>query len=256
MLVTQDDDFLLNSVQSLVDRIPNYLFASNFDGSDRSFLPEQHLSQLVTLETIVTELGRFTDYLYLIQEHARESRRQEYNPEFRQRLASWIFHHAPRMFATMIHCNLNPLFLLLSMQKCQELQFTDEQLPLSSSTEPPKGRNKSIWTRARRQDFWDKQWRFLVPVFEPERYQYDHEYNCIFPFIKSNEAPRIGAFSVVHKVTIHPGHQRHRGVDEVSYNRSARLLMKLWANRMIVCHQGDPTRSRGEKDGERMGPRS
>ena len=221
MTAIQDDDFLLNSGQSLVDRIPNYLSASNFDGSDRSFLPEQHLDQLVTLDTIVNELGRFNEHLALIREDARESRRQEYNLEFRQRLASWICHYAPRMFATMIHCNLNPLFLLLSMQKCQELQFTDENLPLSSSTEPPTGWNPSIWTRARKQDFWDKQWRFLVPVFEPGRYHYDHEYNCIFPFVKSNEPPRIGAFSVVHKVTIHPGHQRHGGVDEVSYNRSA-----------------------------------
>ena len=139
MTAIQDDDFLLNSGQSLVDRIPNYLSASNFDGSDRSFLPEQHLDQLVTLDTIVNELGRFNEHLALIREDARESRRQEYNLEFRQRLASWICHYAPRMFATMIHCNLNPLFLLLSMQKCQELQFTDENLPSSSSTEPPTG---------------------------------------------------------------------------------------------------------------------
>jgi hypothetical protein len=222
MPTTQDDDFDFSSVQSLVDRIPNYLSASNFDGSDRSFLSEHHLSQLVTLDTILSELGRFKEYLSLIREHARESRRQEYNSKYRKQLAIWVFHHAPRMFATMIHCNLNPLFLLLSLQKCQELHFTDKQLPLSSSTEPPKGWNKSIWTRARSHDFWDKQWRFLVPVFEPGKYQYDHEYNCIFPFIKSNEPPRIGAFSVVHKVSVHPGHQRHRGVDEVSYNSCAK----------------------------------
>jgi hypothetical protein len=224
MAITQDDDFLLSSDQSLADRIPNHLFTSDFDGSDRPFLPEQQLSQLVTLKTIVSELGRFEEYLGMIQEHARENRRQEYNPEFRQRLATWIFHNARRMFATMIHCNLNPLFLLLSMQKCHDLHFTDANLPLSNLTEPPQGWNRSIWTEAKRQDFWDKQWRFFVPVFEPGRYQYDHEYNCIFPFIKFNEPPRIGAFSVVYKITIHPDHQRHHGVDEVSYNHSVKTL--------------------------------
>lgn len=216
MVDTQDDDFILSIEQSLADRIPDHLFASNFDGSDRSFLPEQQLRHLVTLDTIVSELDKFKEHLGMIQKHAQESRRQEYNPEFRQRLAVWIFHNAPRMFATMVHCNLNPLFLLLSMQKCHDLQFTDANLPLSNPTVLPQGWNRSIWTEAKRQDFWDKQWRFFVPVFEPQRYQYDHQYNCIFPFIKSNEPPRIGAFSVVYKVTIHPDHQRHRGVDEVS----------------------------------------
>jgi hypothetical protein len=27
---------------------------------------------------------------------------------------------------------------------------------------------------------------------------------------------------VVHKVSVHPGHQRHRGVEEVSYNSCAK----------------------------------
>lgn len=210
------DELFSTRDDGLGNQIPKHLFASNFDEFDRTFLPEGALTQLITLDTIMSELDRFEEGLHLLNAPIREKQRAEYSSVFRQRLASWILDEAPRTFATMIHCNLNPLYLLISMRRCRDYSFTDNNLPLLKATDLPRGWYTTIWDQAQLQDFYDKQWRFLVPVFKPGRYNYDHQYNTIFPFIKLNEPPRSGAFSSVYRVRIHPHHHRHDSVDDVS----------------------------------------
>lgn len=214
-MFNQEEDFLVTS-EALVNAIPSLFCPSNFDGSDRDFLPEQSLVRVITPEAIAEELSKFTEGLHLIKEDSREGVRREYTTEFRQQLATWIWSNARRTFAAMVHCNLGPLHLLLSMQKCRDTNFDDHSLPLRDPSSLPNSWNRSIWTISKLRDFYDKQWRFLVPVFSPDDYNYNHQHMCIFPFTKMNVTPRVGAFSTVHKVGVHPDHQRHENMEIVS----------------------------------------
>ena len=215
----QDEDpFATSSIESLhlADSISESFSLSNFDGSSRFYLPELRLHQLVTLEAIVSELCRFTEFLYTVKSDSRERFRETYDKDTLRDFAEWILSSAHRTFAIMVHCDINPLQLLASMQKCRDIEFTDANLPVLDPGTLPTFWNKTIWSISKSKDFCEKQWRFLVPVFSPDDYRYDRQYNCIFPFTKANVAPRVGAFSTVHKVTIHPDHQKDNRMRTVS----------------------------------------
>jgi hypothetical protein len=66
-----------------------------------------------------------------------------------------------------------------------------------------------LWNRVKLDNFRDKQWKCLVPVFSGDRYTHNLRYdNYIFPFTKENENPKIGAFGFVYKVRVHSDHQK------------------------------------------------
>jgi hypothetical protein len=171
-------------------------------------------------DTILRELDKFSSDLDQIVEGVREQLRQHYHSEYRQSLASWISANAQVTFAVMVHCNLPPCQLLMSIDVCKSTSFTDKDLPLLDRETPPRGWNPNIWSKSVLRDFYDKQWRFLVPVFSPNDYHYDLEHNCIFPFNKADAVPKVGAFSYVYKVAVHEKHQMHEGLSHVSNGRS------------------------------------
>lgn len=65
-MFNQEEDFLVTS-EALVNAIPSLFCPSNFDGSDRDFLPEQSLVRVITPEAIAEELSKFTEGLHLIK---------------------------------------------------------------------------------------------------------------------------------------------------------------------------------------------
>lgn len=68
-------------------------------------------------------------------------------------------------------------------------------------------RASQVWTAPRILDFYDKQWRFLSPVFSPSQSNYDLDNNEILPFTKKGNV-RKGAFGQVFKVKIFQGHYK------------------------------------------------
>lgn len=215
--ISQNEDEFETSGQ-LGDDIASLFCTSNFDGSDRDYLPEGCLDSLITAKSIKCELDKFTQDLHRLKtEDSRRKTREMYTDDFRQELGRWIQNNAPRTFATMVHCGLGPLYLLMSMQKCRETKFDDHKLPIPTPDSLPESWNTSIWPRHKLRDFYDKQWKFLAPVFLKDKYHYDCKKNCIFPFTRENVPPRYGAFSTVYKVTVHEKHQKHDFMQAVSY---------------------------------------
>ncbi|KAJ8117109.1 hypothetical protein OPT61_g1616 [Boeremia exigua] len=205
---------------SLIDQFPGAYSSSNFDGLERDFLPERQLSRLITHDTIMDELDKFVGGLGDVRNGVkRRLLERTYDLEARENLATWILSNAHRTFAITVQCSLRPLHLLLTMAIFRDTGFTDEDLPLSDprvTTPSTRYWKKDIWPPGKLQDFYEKQWRCLVPVFRPGKYHYDLPHNSIVPFTKTDVAPMLGAFSAVHKVKVHPEHQDHRCMQHVA----------------------------------------
>lgn len=223
------DAFLLNCLdlleeptlnQSLVNQLMARFVSSTFHDSARDYLPASCIEKLITTENIEIELGR-------IEKTVNQKILQDHNYAYRIELADWICATARKTFAIVIQCDLDPLPLLLSMAMFREFGFDDKDLPLADPQATPPSRtmfDRRIWTGLKLRDFHDKQWRCLVPVFSPEKYDYNLLHNCIFPFTKESVTPKVGAFSSVYKVRVHKDHQRHKHLKHVS-QKSCGLIM-------------------------------
>jgi predicted DNA-binding protein (MmcQ/YjbR family) len=198
--------------QSLASKLIASFVPSNFHDPARDYLPETCITNFVTREKIEEELRK-------IEELPDPEARKLYDRESRATLASWICANAQKSFAIAVQTDLDPLHLLLSMAIFSVKGFDDRNLPLADPhTSSPSAEhfNKQIWIDVKIRDFYDKQWRCLAPVFSPQKYDYNLPYNCIFPFTKESVTPKVGAFGSVHKVRIHPDHQKHYSMQHVS----------------------------------------
>lgn len=210
-------------VLTLGDTLPASFCSSNFDGAERDYLPERCLYSLIAQDAVVEELAKFQEDMLEWDASDRADFSRKYNDSSLHKLAEWILANARRAFAVAIQCNLRPLHLLLSMVIFKDSEFTDEDLPLADpriTRAPSEKWAEDIWTPRLLRDFYGKQWTCLVPVFSPDNYQLDLPQNYIFPFTKEDENPKVGAFSSVYKVSIHPEHQRHKGMEHVSKGRA------------------------------------
>ncbi|KAI0016100.1 HET-domain-containing protein [Xylariomycetidae sp. FL0641] len=135
-------------------------------------------------------------------------------PRNLQRLIDWVYHDAQKLFACLCFCGFEPQHTVLMLAKFHKERISDHNLPFSkwssnlSAQKPPELRLK-VWTEFRLDRFYSNQWRFLVPVFSPDQYEYDLEPECILPFTKDDETETEGAFGRVYKVTTHEQHTRH-----------------------------------------------
>lgn len=100
-----------------------------------------------------------------------------------------------------------------SLKRLHENNFDDSDLPIDKWEEIL---NK-MWERKRflqHSDFYEKQWRFIAPVFSQKQYHYDLQDHAIFSFIKKlEESAREGTFSRVYRFQIHKAHQHHSCTD-------------------------------------------
>jgi len=129
-------------------------------------------------------------------------------------LVDWIHRTAAKIFAITIQCDIGWDKTLKSMRSFQQLEFNDESLSIddprsTSDQEQPQPFLDRCWNPQRRYRFWEYQWRCLSPVFAADQYDYDLSSECILPFIWKDERVRVGAFSSVYRVKIHPAHQEH-----------------------------------------------
>lgn len=195
--------------ESLADRILKSFEASTFDARRQDYLPHNCITTLITPESIANELK--LDSL-------------EIDTSVKEQFVNWILTAASKVFAITVECDLGENKLLTSMIDFQESNFTDQRLPIKSprrptgSTQPPvptpKQFDPDIWTTFRLYNFYEKQWKYLAPVFSAHQYEYNLTSECIFPFTVIDKRDG-GAFSSVYRVKIHPTHTEHSNIQEV-----------------------------------------
>ena len=192
--------------QSLASKLLASFVPSNFQDPARDYLPDKCITDLITGDRIEGEFEKGDQVCDTAQ--LRE-------------LTLWVCAKACRTFAITVQCDLGSIQLLLAMLVFKKTHFDDEKLPLADPQQiaaSPEQFDRRIWSDLKLRDFYDKQWRCLVPVFSPDRYDYNLLDKCIFPFTKESAIPKVGAFSSVHKVQIHPDHQKHQQMHKVSDN--------------------------------------
>ncbi|KAF2677147.1 HET-domain-containing protein [Lentithecium fluviatile CBS 122367] len=127
-------------------------------------------------------------------------------------LISWIHENARKIFAITVQCRLEVTYLVLCMLHFQQCGFKDTRLPvgnprppdkMSQPPVPPEYFHEDIWSRSMMYDFYDKQWKYLAPVFTPNQYNYNLSPACILPFTSRSGQPKAGPFGTVHRVKIH-----------------------------------------------------
>lgn len=226
----------LEIIDSLASRLIASFVPSNFHNPPRDYLPETRFMELVTKESIEAELRKIEDM------PVRDGQKN-FNRASREVLARWICEKASKTFAIAVQCEPDPHYLLLSMALFKAGLFDDRNLPLPDplqSTPPQKVFHKKVWTSQKIHDFYNKQWHLLVPVFSPDQYSYNLLNNCIFPFTKEDVTPKVGAFGYVHKVRVHPDHQRRYSMQHVSRRSSNKYQYLLYKG----SHQRDQDHTR------------
>ncbi|KAL5120319.1 hypothetical protein ACEQ8H_001877 [Pleosporales sp. CAS-2024a] len=190
----------------LADVIKATYQTSTFDTQDRHYVPEPYIKGqmkppaiiggLVTKDNVTREFKRAPSYI-------------EYEPDDLERVVEWVVESASRLFLITVQCHLQePDFLLWSMINFLENKFEDKDLPISS---PRTNGNDELlprtaafaekfWQDQRYEDFFYFQWTCLVPVFIPEKYDYDLPSHSILPFTRVKETkPRVA----IKEITVH-----------------------------------------------------
>ncbi|WQF89419.1 Putative protein kinase domain, heterokaryon incompatibility, protein kinase-like domain superfamily [Colletotrichum destructivum] len=211
---------------------------SNFLSQPPSkYLPRNCILDLVTPEAVANELG----LVYA----ASTTEEQE--------LIKWTCLKAPVALLITLHTKItrSPRELLLSLQLFREVGFDDGKLPWTSSSEFPSSAVKNArdpwvsytWTRDEMEDsFVQTQWKFLVPFFASDTFEYKLQPTQILPFsLNPEEEAKEGSFGSVHHVIIHEAHtdlpcrevavkvlKRHcRGDVTAAWSTEVRLLKSI-----------------------------
>ncbi|KAF1913083.1 hypothetical protein BDU57DRAFT_541758 [Ampelomyces quisqualis] len=216
---TPIDVACLPSEDSLGDKIGESFESSDFHEPTRLYLPESHVKRLITKEAIETHLGLFEEDLAAkLQGPLAKSYQQceKYDRQYRTELAEWIHVNAPKIFAIVVQCDLNPIKLVLAMGLFKQHCFKDDRLPVTSLAKASDMFPGQIWNISKRRAFEHCQWQLLVPVFTPDKYDYDLEADCIFPFKLLKTLHKAGAFSSVYCVQIHKDHLLHGNLGDVA----------------------------------------
>jgi hypothetical protein len=182
-----------STMASLADLIlPRYV-KGVFDSPPQDFLPQNHITELITKDAIIEELADEDGDLD--------------NDEDKE-LVDFIHSSAKRVFATTIVSGLGSSELYKAMRKFKVHNFQDESLPLKENAIPNlQCFPAKPWSKVRTYNFLRFQWIFLAPVFSTSKFQLDLEPEHIFPFTWVSDVAKEGAFSNVYEVTIHDKHQ-------------------------------------------------
>ncbi|KAK4186814.1 hypothetical protein QBC35DRAFT_533079 [Podospora australis] len=192
---------------SLSDQIMDALVSSQFDKGDYKFMPEGTLDQLITKDAILDELWEDID---------------DHDDSGLMSLADFILGRAKILFAIMVNLGMEGTTIRKAMQrfKTADPAFTDSNLPIDPPQPPAvhilstftgKARDRrALWDRARIDNFYSNQWKFLAPVFlvaNERHYNHDFKRGTILPFTQKYEADSDrGSFGQVYKFEVHPNH--------------------------------------------------
>lgn len=179
------------------------------------FFPEGSISSLLTEESI-----------------------KEYMSEADQELIEFLSKKAKKVFGiVLVSCGLRGNGLVGPMKAFKQLGFTDDLLPVENLTKDNcrfQGGSQCSHKTALDifhgeplpfdftdcENFYEKQWSFLAPIFAPEDLKLELDIKRVLPIEEREHAPRQGYFSDVWNVKIHRDHQT------VIQNKDVRFAIK------------------------------
>lgn len=219
--ITQLSSTQLDTGTMAASRLRHEIFDSLAQSAvDRlKFLPEGKLQELITPENIEPELLRA--FCNKTADAIKE-------------LSRFITSQAKKVFATLVVIKMVP-----AIERFHKYSVTDIFLPVRCEF---KG---SIWVadlphatqlakvfseRDEIQDFKEKQWLFLAPVFTIDRWEYPLEEDQPLPFlhlpIPRQSASRETLFSKVEQYMLHTDHVSLKGVNTTQRDQSNPQLTK------------------------------
>lgn len=239
----------LESEESLADRIAESLVSSDFHEPTREYLPEPRADKLITTNSIIDQLDKFEDELTTKLRGASSDSYEDfvqYDRKYRTELAQWICLKAPKIFAIVVQCELDHIRFVLAMGLFRQHEFCDIKLPVADPSRHSDIFPTKIWSRHKLRNFYERQWRLLVPVFSPVQYDYELDSDCIFPFDLIKTMHKAGAFSSVYRIRIHQEHQLHKNLGDVSE-------CGTWAAPLLTIHLGRSKGAQGSPRRHRAG---
>jgi hypothetical protein len=181
------------------------------DINERHFLPHGKLKELMTPDRVDLELLR--SGCCSMEDHA-----------FRQELTKFIVGQATKCFATLVVIeevqeikafyqnalkdSHLPVTFKFELGRCVDAKSLDSERDPPRADCPISKTFQGSWTRKHLDDFEEKQWLFLAPVFTENHWKRRFHMQCPLPFISQNK-PAIShetLFSRVHQRVIHGDH--------------------------------------------------
>lgn len=194
---TMDRSLSSVAALSLGDQIVESLVVSTFPpGSHHVYMPEGHLDQLVTTQSIIWEFTGAPDVDFEGQNWAHVG----------EELIEYILMSAKKVFAISLICGVESSKLRKAMNTFKFTGFNDSNLPIQTtkSTEVPWSLLQ--WPVVMTQKFEQRQWMFLVPIFHTKFLRMELEPHEILPFaLIKNERSQDSAEDLW-EVSIHESH--------------------------------------------------
>ncbi|KAI0432193.1 hypothetical protein F5Y09DRAFT_160880 [Xylaria sp. FL1042] len=193
------------------------------------FLPNNAIDILVTEENIIAEL-----------DGVKFKKRKHTS---RDKLIQWILKDARKLFLIHIDVGLGPDDAFRSLKQFMKQGFVDKNLPILDVKSKDFRFNECFlgcWKQCYLERFSDFQWRYLSPIFRGAESEYHLDRRHVLPFIeKDRQGTKAGAFSIVHKVTIHEAHRDHAfsevavkeirtNLDSTDKDSEAKTMGKVW----------------------------
>jgi hypothetical protein len=193
---SSDDDFSFLPNSSLSNELFDSLEKSVFDLAPREFFPEGTIDRVIKEDVVRRKL-------------------EQAGKRYKDKLITYIISHAKKLFAIVTVVDSNPSWVLEAMKFLKSNDFRDSSISAEiadndrasfrerlDSLDP----NFRIWDKGMRSKFFEQQWKALAPVISTARANYDFELETILPFTEMERDIKSGAFSRIHKVSLHPDH--------------------------------------------------
>lgn len=183
---------------SLGDQIMEALVVSTFPpGSHQAYMPEGHLGQLITEQSVIGELTGMFDL----------SSNEQTDIHVDEGLIDYILKSAEKVLAISLICGVEAGSLHEAMKTFQSASFDDDSLPIQSTDPRETPWSQLQWTELVAHKFRQRQRMFLVPVFRRGVLNVDLEPLHILPFaLAANEKPE-GRSHNLWQVTVQEAHQ-------------------------------------------------
>lgn len=184
--------------QSLGDQILEALVVSTFPpGSHQVYMPEGHLDELITEQSIIGEL---TGMLKL-------NSQEQSDTQIDEGVIEYILKSAKKVFAISLICGVDAGALHETMRTFESTGFDDGTLPIKSIDPGQAPWSQVQWSATIIHKFRQRQWMFLVPTFSWGNLNVELEPHHILPFALTSNENRDGRISNLWEVTIHESHQ-------------------------------------------------
>lgn len=158
------------------------------------FLPKDMAESLMQLERVKSTL----------REHIKEI-----TAESIEGLAKYVMTHAKQVFLTLVFSST-----VNAMKKLQESEFKDEDLPVCIKSDKICKTNSDSplecfadWKSMDIDNFYERQWIFLAPVFHENKFMYEFDGHYRLPYLPAEEPSNAtGHFGEIQKLKIHSAH--------------------------------------------------